>query len=98
MKEYDKFTTIITQWILVEFAGSLEENILMIKVRTKREWSPRTWRLDIDLFCFLFSSFCWAGKRRRRIPAVSRIKLKLTEHAEQIAPREMAKKLQGYTA
>ena len=54
--------------------------------------------LDIDLFCFLFSSFCWAGKRHRRIPAVSRIKLKLTEHAQQIAPREMAKKLQGSTA
>ena len=37
MKEYDKFTTIITLWILVEFAGSLDQNILMIKLRTKRE-------------------------------------------------------------
>ena len=27
----------LTLWILVEFAGSLDEDILMIKVRTKRE-------------------------------------------------------------
>ena len=38
--------------------------------------------LDIDLFFFLFSSFCWEGKRHRRIPAVSCIKLKLKEHAQ----------------
>ena len=32
----------LTLWILMEFAGSLEENILIIKVRTKREKRPRT--------------------------------------------------------
>ena len=29
-------------WIFMEFAGSSDENILIIKVRTKREKRPRT--------------------------------------------------------
>ena len=33
----------LTLWILMEFAGSSDENILIIKVRTKREKRPRTW-------------------------------------------------------
>ena len=32
----------LTLWILTEFAGSLDEDILMIKVRTKREKKPKT--------------------------------------------------------
>ena len=32
----------LTLWILVEFAGSSDEDILMIKVRTKREKRPKT--------------------------------------------------------
>ena len=34
MQENDKFLTL---WILVVFAGPLDEDILMFKVRTKRE-------------------------------------------------------------
>ena len=52
MKEYDKFTNLppfLTLWILVEFAGSSDEDILMIKVRTKREKRPKTWSLRFDL-------------------------------------------------
>ena len=33
---------LLTLWILVEFAGSSDEDILMIKVRTKRENRPKT--------------------------------------------------------
>ena len=32
----------LTLWILVEFAGSSDEYILMIKVRTKSEKRPKT--------------------------------------------------------
>ena len=32
----------ITLWILVEFDGSSDEDILMIKVRKKREKRPKT--------------------------------------------------------
>ena len=38
----------LTLWILMEFAGSLEENILIIKVRTKREKRPRTWGMGFE--------------------------------------------------
>ena len=39
----------LTLWILLEFAGSSDEGILMIKVRTKREKRPKTWSLRFDL-------------------------------------------------
>ena len=39
----------LTLWILVEFAGSSDEDISMIKVRTKREKRPKTWSLRLDL-------------------------------------------------
>ena len=39
----------LTLWILVEFAGSSDEDILMIKVRTKREKRSKTWSLRFDL-------------------------------------------------
>ena len=39
----------LTLWILVEFAGSSDEDILMIKVRTKRKKRPKTWSLRCDL-------------------------------------------------
>ena len=39
----------LTLWILVEFAGSSDEDFLMIKVRTKREKRPKTWSLRLDL-------------------------------------------------
>ena len=32
----------LTLWILVELAGSSDEDILMVKVRTKREKRPKT--------------------------------------------------------
>ena len=32
----------LSLWILVEFAGSSDEDILMIKVRTKRKKRPKT--------------------------------------------------------
>ena len=38
----------LTLWILMEFAGSSEENILIIKVRTKREKRPRTWGMGFE--------------------------------------------------
>ena len=31
------------------FAGTLEEDILMIKVRTERGKSPKKWNLEFDL-------------------------------------------------
>lgn len=37
-------------------------------------------------FLLLFFRDSFAGNRRRRIPAVSRFKLKFTEHAQQNAP------------
>ena len=39
----------LTLWILVVFAGPSDEDILMIKVRTKHEKSPKTWSLRFDL-------------------------------------------------
>ena len=39
----------LTLWILVEFAGSSDEYILMIKVRAKSEKRPKTWSLRFDL-------------------------------------------------
>ena len=51
-KGWKSMTTLppfLTQWILVEFAGSSDEDILMIKVRTKREKRPKTWSLRFDL-------------------------------------------------
>ena len=39
----------LTLWILVEFAGFSDEDILMIKVRTKREKRSKTWSLRFDL-------------------------------------------------
>ena len=42
MKENDKYANILTLWILVVFAGPSDEDILMIKVQTKHEKSPKT--------------------------------------------------------
>ena len=39
----------LTLWILVEFVGSSDEDILMIKMRTKREKRPKTWCLRFNL-------------------------------------------------
>ena len=39
----------LTLWILVVFAGPSDEDILMIKVQTKHEKSPKTWSLRFDL-------------------------------------------------
>ena len=49
MKEYESLPLFLTLWILVEFAGSSDEYILMIKVRTKSEKRPKTWSLRFDL-------------------------------------------------
>ena len=49
---WKKMTSIpifLTLWILVVFAGPSDEDILMIKVRTKHEKSPKTWSLRFDL-------------------------------------------------
>ena len=39
MKEYAKFLTL---WLLKVFAGSSDEDILVIKVRKKHEKGPKT--------------------------------------------------------
>ena len=39
----------LTLWVLVESAGSSDEDILMIKVQTKRKKRPKTWSLRLDL-------------------------------------------------
>ena len=41
-------TPFLTLWILMEFTGS-DEDILKIKVRTKREKRPKTSSLRFDL-------------------------------------------------
>ena len=41
--------TFLTMWIFVVFAGSSDEDILMIKVRTKREKRPITLSLRFAL-------------------------------------------------
>ena len=48
-KSTTSLSPFITLWILVEFAGSSGEDILMIKVRTKREKRPKTWCLRFNL-------------------------------------------------
>ena len=52
-KKNEKWMTSIpiflTLWILVVLAGPSDEDILMIKVRTKREKSPKTWSLRFEL-------------------------------------------------
>ena len=42
-------TPFLTLWILMEFTGSSDEDILKIKVRTKREKRPKTSSLRFDL-------------------------------------------------
>ena len=54
----------LTLWILVEFAGSSDEDILMIKVRTKREKRPKTWSLRFDL---LTIKMCTRGNKPWRL-------------------------------
>ena len=59
----------LTLWILVVFAGSSDEYILMIKVRTKREKRPKTWSLRFDL---LTIKMCiWDYKSSRLISRCS---------------------------
>ena len=38
-----------TLWISIVFAGALDEDILIIKVRTERDKSPKKWSLEFDL-------------------------------------------------
>ena len=33
----------------IVFAGTLNEDVLMIKVRTERDKSPKKWTLEVDL-------------------------------------------------
>ena len=40
--------TFLTLWILVMFVGSWDGHILMIKVPTKRQKSPKTMRFDYE--------------------------------------------------
>ena len=65
---WKKMTSIpifLTLWILVVFAGPSDEDILMIKVRTKHEKSPKTWSLRFDL---LEIKMCrWGGKPWRLV-------------------------------
>ena len=46
---WESLTLFLTLWILVEFSGSSDEDILMIKGRTKPEKRPQTWCLRFDL-------------------------------------------------
>ena len=48
-KSITSLSPFLTLWILVELAGSSDEDILMVKVRTKREKRPKTWSLRFDL-------------------------------------------------
>ena len=41
--------TFLTLWISIVFAGTLDEDILMIKVQTERDKSPKKWSLEFDL-------------------------------------------------
>ena len=41
--------TFLTLWIPIVFVGTLDEDILMIKVRTERDKSPKKWSLEFDL-------------------------------------------------
>ena len=50
----------LTLWILVEFAGSSDEDILMIKVWTKREKRPKTGSLRFDI---LMIKMCTRGNK-----------------------------------
>ena len=38
--------TFLTLWISVVFVRTLDEDILMIKVRTERDKSPKKWSLE----------------------------------------------------
>ena len=44
-----KLHTFLSVWILFVFSGSSDENIVMIKVRTKRDKGPKKWSLAFDL-------------------------------------------------
>ena len=39
----------LTLWISIVFVGTLDEDILMIKVRTEWDQSPKKWSLEFDL-------------------------------------------------
>ena len=54
----------LTLWILVEFAGSSNEDILMIKVWTKREKRPKTGSLRFDI---LTIKMCTRGNKPCRL-------------------------------
>ena len=54
----------LTLWILVEFAGSSDEDILMIKVWTKREKRPKTGSLRCDI---LTIKMCTRGNKPWRL-------------------------------
>ena len=41
--------TFLTLWISIVFAGTLDEYILIIKLRTERDKSPKKWSLEFDL-------------------------------------------------
>ena len=41
--------TFLTLWISTVFAGTLDEDILIIKVRTERDKSPKKWSLEFGL-------------------------------------------------
>ena len=79
MKEYDKFTTISnsvdTRGVCWLFGWGYFNDQSANKTRKTRR---------IPLLLFFRDSR--AGNRRRRIPAVCRIKLEFTEHAQQYAP------------
>ena len=49
MKDYNKFTHISSTVDIHSVRGTLDENILMIKVRTERDKSPKKWSLEFDL-------------------------------------------------
>ena len=54
----------LTLWILVEFAGSSDEDILMIKVWTKREKRPKPGSLRFDI---LTIKMCTRGNKPWRL-------------------------------
>ena len=49
MKDYNNFTHISNTVDIHNVCGTLDEDILMIKVRTERDKGPKKWSLEFDL-------------------------------------------------
>ena len=64
-KSITSLSPFLTLWILVELAGSSDEDIFMVKVRTKREKRPQTSSLRFDLLSIKMCT--WDNKPWRSV-------------------------------